>query len=188
MNHTPARATTVWPCLGDSQGSSNTEADAPKKRAREAKSFWSTHLGQPARCAKIRKVPMLPKSVGTARSRRTQGMRRDDVSSLVARGRLEEVQGEGFIMENNNIVCTGCGCNISSAKSAMVKHISTKKHQERKAMVSKKKENQDMLLNCINVWKVDYEQHWDRLAQLEVVSPALALAHPFAPLLIHHSS
>ena len=95
--------------LGDSQGSSNTEAKASKKRAREAKSFWNTHLGQPARCAKIRKVPMLPKSVGTARSRRTQGMRRDDVSSQVARGRLEEFQGEGFVMENNNIVCTGCG-------------------------------------------------------------------------------
>ena len=121
------------------------------------------------------------------RSRRTQGMRRDDVSSQVARSRLEEFQGEGFVMENNNIVCTGCGCNLSSAKSAIIKHISTKKHQERKAMVLRKQKNQVMLVNGINVWKAENEAHGDRLAQLEVVSPSPSPS-PLPSLLIHHPS
>ena len=93
-------------------------------------------------------------------------------------------------MENNNIVCTGCGCNLSSAKSATMKHISTKKHQERKAMVSTKKENQDILLNCINAWKAEHKQHGDRLAQLEVVSPSpsLILSRPRSSIIRHRWS
>ena len=122
---------------------------ASRKRLQVATEFWNQHLPAQARCTKPRKVPKLGPSL--AGSGRSQGQRRDDVSVSLIASRIAEYPTEGLILHNNNIVCTGCQTNVASAKNALIRHINSKKHQERKLEAAKIKSNRDSLVASIKV-------------------------------------
>ena len=122
---------------------------ASRKRLQEATEFWNQHLPAMARCNKPRKVPRLAPSL--AGSKRSQGQRRDDVSASLVASRIAQYPKEGFIIHNNNIVCSGCHTNVTSAKNGLLRHINSKKHQEGKLKAAKVQSNRDSLVASIKV-------------------------------------